>query len=142
MNKLKSRLLAAAVAVLPLVTTAQDKITITETTTTGVEAPTLISLSGFSGEVLSTLQFDLFVMGFKVVPETEAQYLVTGSNTGRVEARVKDKVGGGATLLARAYSNGSLRQQAHALADEVVKVTVNREGIAQTKIAFRAKTAS
>ena len=140
MNKLKLRLLAAAVAALPLITVAQEKITITETSNTGVQPPTLVSLSGFSGEVLSTLQFDLYAMGFKVVSESEAQYLVSGSNASRVEARVKDKVGGGATLLARAYSNGSLRQQAHALADEVVKATVNREGIAQTKIAFRVKT--
>lgn len=105
-----------------------------------VEPPVPISLSGFSGEVLSTLQFDLYVMGFKIVPESEAQYTVTGNNSGQVEARVKDRLGGGSSLLAKRYSGGTLRLQAHALADDIVKATVQREGIAQTRIAFRART--
>jgi len=106
----------------------------------GIENPTPISLSGFSGEALTTLQFDLHVMGFKIVPESEAQFTVTGSNATAVEARVKDRLGGGNLLLGKRYTGGSIRQQAHALADDIVKTTVNREGIAQTRIAFRVRT--
>ncbi len=106
----------------------------------GIENPTPIALSGFSGEALATLQFDLHVMGFKIVPEGEAQFTVTGSNSGVVEARVKDRLGGGNLLLGKRYTGGSIRQQAHALADDIVKTTVNREGIAQTRIAFRVRT--
>jgi len=104
------------------------------------EPPVPIALSGFSGEVLSVLQFDLYVMGFKIVPETEAQYTVSGSNSGQVEARVKDRLAGGANLLAKRYTGGTLRRQAHALADDIVASTVGRQGIAQTRIAFRSKT--
>ncbi len=104
------------------------------------EPPVPIAVSGFSGEVRATLEFDLFVMGFKIVPESEAQFTVTGSNSGAVEARVRDRLGGSQALLAKRYSGGSLRLQAHALADDIVKATVNREGIAQTRIAYRMKT--
>ena len=104
------------------------------------EPPVPIAVSGFSGEVQTVLQFDLHVMGFKLVPESEAQFTVAGSNAGAVEARVKDRLGGGNLLLGKRYTGGSLRQQAHALADDIVKSTVNREGVAQTRIAFRVKT--
>jgi TolB protein len=137
--RLRISLLALCIAFAAFKLTAQQGRIVIEGTASGIEAPTPVSLSGFTGEVLETLKFDLYVMGFAIVPESEAQYTVTGGNAPRVEARVKDKVGGGATLLARAYSNGTLRQQAHALADDIVKATVNREGIAQTKIAFRHK---
>ena len=53
---------------------------------------------------------------------------------------MKDRLGGGNLLLGKRYTGGSLRQQAHALADDIVKSTVNREGVAQTRIAFRVKT--
>ncbi|HAV65532.1 MAG TPA: hypothetical protein DCY13_24550 [Verrucomicrobiales bacterium] len=139
------RILSALTAIATLVVStntspAQTKIRIEDYVSTGIEDPTPIAVSGFSGEVLAALSFDLYVMGFKIVPEAEAQYTVSGSNAGRVEARVIDRIGGGTSLLARAYSGGSLRQQAHALADDIVKVTVNRQGIAQTRIAYRVKT--
>lgn len=106
----------------------------------GIENPTPVALTGFSGEALSALQFDLHVMGFKIVPEGEAQFIVAGSNAGAVEARVRDRLGGGNVLFGKRYTGGSIRQQSHALADDIVKATVNREGIAQTRIAFRART--
>lgn len=137
--------LTTGLALLALLTAApnavaQPNISITKTTETGVQPPILISLTGYSGEALSTLQFDLFVMGYKIVPEGEAQFTVAGGNAGAVEARVKDRIGGGTTLLAKRYTGGSIRQQAHAAADDIVKVTANRQGIAQTRIAFRVKT--
>ncbi len=118
---------------------AAEKIRIDRTDSTGVEDPIPISLSGFSGEVLSTLQFDLYVMGFKIVPENQADFMLSGNNSTRVEGRLKSKVGGSASLLAKAYSGVSLRMQAHALADDVVKTAAGREGIARTKIAYRVR---
>jgi TolB protein len=118
---------------------AAEKIIIDRTDSTGVEDPIPISLSGFSGEVLSTLQFDLYAMGFKIVPESQADFMLSGNNSTRVEGRLKSKVGGSASLLAKAYSGVSLRMQAHALADDVVKAAAGRDGIARTKIAYRVR---
>ncbi len=141
MIKRKFLTLAAVVATVIFGThvNAADAIVIPYTGTTGVEDPIPISLSGFSGEVLSTLQFDLYVMGFKIVPESQADFMLSGNNSARVEGRLKSKVGGSASLLAKAYSGGSLRMQAHALADDVVKQAAGREGIARTKIAYRIR---
>lgn len=133
--------LLTLVAVLRFVSPAHGADIVVEgDTKTGRENPTPIALSGFSGDALSTLQFDLHVMGFKIVPESEAQFIASGSNASVVEARVKDRLGGGNVLFGKRYTGGSIRQQAHALADDIVKATVNRTGIAQTRIAFRAKT--
>ncbi len=132
--------LAALVIVTPFGASSHGADIVVPGNISGIENPTPISLNGFSGEALTTLQFDLFVMGFKIVPESEAQFTVTGSNSGAVEARVKDRLGGGNQLLGKRYTGGSIRQQSHALADDIVKVTVNREGIAQSRIAFRVKT--
>ncbi len=101
------------------------------------ERPIPIAVTGFSGEVDRVLKFDLEVVGCKLVPAAEAQFLVTGSNDGRVEGRLIDQVSK-AQLLAKAYAGGTLRAQAHALADDIVALLPNRgRGIAQTKIAFR-----
>lgn len=97
-----------------------------------------IALSGFSGEVDAVLKFDLYVQGFKFVSADDALFVVSGSNNGRVEARLlegKSKV----QRMGRAYSAGSLRAQAHALADDIVQAVTGKKGISQTKIAYLAK---
>lgn len=107
---------------------------------TGAEDPILISLSGFNGDVLKTLQFDLYVMGFKIVPASKAEYMLSGKNTPRVEGRLKSKVSGKTALVAKAYSGASLRAQAHALANDVAnEVRGGKVGIARTKIAYRTR---
>ena len=52
----------------------------------GLEDPVPVALSGFSGEVDRVLRFDLYVRGFQFVPAPEAQFLITGSNSGAVQA--------------------------------------------------------
>ncbi len=99
-------------------------------------SPTPVFLSGFSGEVASTLRFDLEVAGCRITPETEAQVSVVGSNTPNVEGRLLDR--NKASLLAKSYTGGSPRQQAHALSDEVIKA-LGGQGIAQTRIAFKSE---
>jgi len=98
-----------------------------------------ISMSGFSGEVATVLKFDLEVMGFKFEGPDTAQYLLSGSNSGRVEGRLTDRITK-ASLLAKAYTGGTLRSQAHALADDIVLAITQKKGIAQTKIAFKVDT--
>lgn len=98
-----------------------------------------ISLSGFTGEVVSALRSDLEIMGFTHVSPDQAQYNVTGSNNGQVEGRLTDRISK-ASLLARAYAGGTSRSQAHALADDIVLAITGKKGIAQTKIAFRVET--
>jgi TolB protein len=95
-----------------------------------------ISLSGFSGEVDSVLKFDLTIAGFTNSSPEQAQFLVSGSNNGSVQGKVTDRMNK-AVVLSKAYSGGSLRTQAHALADDIVLALLHQPGVAQTKIAFK-----
>jgi TolB protein len=105
----------------------------------GQEDPTLVSLSGFSGEVASAIRFDLHVQGFKFVSPAEAEFRISGSNAGSVKGQVQSSVTG-ETLLSRGYSGASLRRQAHAFADDVVTAArPEARGIAQTRIACKVE---
>src|SRR5436853_7400078 len=84
----------------------------------GFLQPVPVSISGFTGEVDSVLKHDLLFMGIKNVLPTEAKYLITGSNAGRVEGRVIQK-STKEQLLAKAYTGSSQRSQTHALADDI-----------------------
>lgn len=101
-------------------------------------APVPIALIGYSGEVARTLEFDLYVAGFKSVPEARASYVLKGGNAGRVEGRLR-RAGDEASLLAKAYSGGTLRAQAHALSDDIVKAVRGHPGVARGKIAFKVR---
>lgn len=131
--------LAAAFATLPALavhaqsTPGSNRIIITGTSGGN---PLPIALSGFSGEVESTLRFDLEVAGCRITPEAEAQVSLSGSNASNVEGHLLDR--NKAALLAKAYSGGSMRHQAHALADDVIKA-LGGQGIAQTRIAFKCE---
>lgn len=98
--------------------------------------PFPLALSGYSGEALETLRFDLEVAGCKIVTETEAQLILAGSNAAQVEGRLMDR--NRASIFAKAYSGASVRIQAHALADDVVKA-LGGQGIARTQIAFKCE---
>ena len=104
----------------------------------GFLQPIPVTISGFTGEADSILRNDLVFMGFKFVGPTEARFLITGNNAGRLEGRVIDQ-GTKAQVLGRAYSNGTLRQQVHAFADEVATNLTGLPGIAQTKIVYKAE---
>ena len=96
-----------------------------------------ISLSGYTGEVQTVLKNDLEVQGFKTVSPETAQYNVTGKNDDQVEGRLTDRISKATLLENRRYSGGSLRSQAHALADEIVLKLTGTRGIGQTRIAFK-----
>lgn len=102
------------------------------------QAPVPIALTGYSGEVSEALRFDLAVVGFKIVSEADAQYVLKGGTDGRVQGQLTDAITK-AVKLSKAYSGGSVRAQAHALADDVVQTVTGQKGIARTKIAFRMK---
>jgi TolB protein len=119
---------------------ADETIIIPKTKDTlGFTKPIPVNVSGFTGEADSVLKNDLLFMGVQHVPLDQAQFLVTGSNAGRVEGRVNDKVSK-TQLFAKAYSGGTTRAQIHALADDVAFLLTQQKGIAQTKMAFKAES--
>src|SRR5205085_1588598 len=98
-----------------------------------------ISISGYTGEVDSTLKFDLEVAGFEIVAPETAQYNVSGSNNSAVEGRVSQRATKATVLEPRRYSGGSLNSQAHAFADDIVLKLTDRPGIARTRIAYKGE---
>ena len=115
---------------------AQNEINL-ERIQTNVE-PVPIQLEGYTGEVLQVLTFDLEVMGWEVVPSGRGQYSLIGENGNGLTGRLVDQVAKN-TVLARKYSSGTPRQQAHALANAVVEKVFRQPGIAHTKIAFKSR---
>jgi TolB protein len=71
----------------------------------------------------------------EIVDTARASYQLTGSNSDKVEGHLTDA--SKANLLSAAFSKGTSRAQAHALADAVAKIVTGKPGIASTKIAFR-----
>jgi TolB protein len=129
--------LALAVQLLGPVHAAEERIKITDWAT-GKEAPIRIALSGYSGDVLSVLRFDLEVAGFKIVPDAEAQWLLQGGAQDQVQGQLMDALNK-SVKFAKAYSGGTQRTQIHTLADEVVEAAAARKGIARTRVAFKVK---
>lgn len=99
-----------------------------------------VSLSGFTGEVATTLRFDLEVAGCAVVSPEQAQVLIHGTNGARLEGFVSDRAKN--FLLSKAYTGASQRQLAHAFADDVILALTQTRGIAQTRVAFKVKSAN
>jgi hypothetical protein len=120
-------------AALPFAALGQNRIDIEKF---GGPAPIPLAVVGYSGEVGETLRFDLEVAGCKIVGEADGQFVLSGSNGAQVEGRLRDR--GGSVLLGRAYNRGTSRQQAHALADDVIKA-LGGQGVAQTRIAFKCE---
>ena len=111
--------------------------TIRRTLAPGSTPPIWVSMSGLTGEAATTLQFDLYVQGFGFTHAEAAQYLISGSNDANLQAKATDPHNK-STLVSKAYSGASLRRQVHAFADDFVQA-LDRKGIAQTKIAFKAE---
>ncbi len=100
---------------------------------------TPIALEGFTGEALSTLKFDLEIQGCLITNADQAQYVVRGSTGSGLTGYLQDRLSK-AWLISKAYANGSVRQQAHAFADDIVgKIFNGQIGVAQTHIAFRVE---
>src|ERR1019366_7036818 len=107
----------------------------------GNSKPIPVSLEGFSGEVADVLKFDLYVQGFSFVAPDAAQYQISGTVAGTVQGRVVDRFAK-STILTRNYTGAALRRQAHAFADDIVQAITHKNGIAQTKIAFKAQSST
>jgi len=127
-----------ALGLIAAVGSAYSQIDITKTSVVpGETKPIFVSMSGLTGEAATTLQFDLYVQGFAFTNAEAAQYLISGSNNGNLQARAVDPHNR-STLVSKAYSGASLRRQVHAFADDFLQA-LNRKGIAQTKIAFKGE---
>jgi TolB protein len=142
MNKLinLSKLLPMLLIACGVAQAAEGPIEIIKSGGPGHERPILVTLSGFTGEADQVLRFDLYVQGFAVSNEQEAQYIINGSNNGNLQGRVMDRLNK-STVVAKAYSGGSIRRQAHAFIDDFVQ-TLGRKPIGNTKIAFKAQNGS
>ena len=145
MNKLSTLTVFATLALMfsaalaPLGAADDERYSITKhKDALGFLKPVPVNVSGFTGEADSVLKNDLLFMGVQHVPIDQAQYLITGSASGRVEGRLIDKPTKG-IMLNKAYSGGSTRQQIHAFADDIAKALTGLPGIAQTKMAFKAE---
>ncbi len=139
---MKSKLTALIILCTALRSFGQDEFKITKyVPEIGNTKPIPISLSGFSGEAASVLRFDLEVQGFKIVDGEPPQFQLSGSNNGNVQGRLIDAINKSSPpLVAKAYTGGTTRAQAHALADEVVMAVLKIKGIGSTKIAFKVDT--
>ena len=104
----------------------------------GNTPPIWVSISGLTGDAFTTLHFDLYVQGFAFTNAEAAQYVITGSNNGNLQARAADPHNK-STLVSKVYSGASLSRQVHAFADDFVQA-LGRKGIAQTKIAFKGES--
>lgn len=134
---LKSLLIGFSLAAFGSVFADQPLVIPGVSPTLGTEPPTWVSMSGFTGEAASVIQFDLYVQGFNFTNSEGAQYLITGSDAGNLQGRVMDRYNK-SVILSRAYSGASMLRQAHAFVDEFVKA-IGRVPIADTKIAFKTQ---
>lgn len=98
-----------------------------------------IKLSGFSGEVLSVLEFDLSVVGFRISP-SGAVFELSSSADGEFGGQLMDLYGNGKRIFGKKYAGSDPRDQAHALADDVVMAIRGIPGIGRTKILFRCES--
>jgi TolB protein len=120
---------------------AQENLTIQKNITVmGMTKPIPVSLSGFTGEGLEVLKFDLYVQGFSFVGPDAAQFQISGSDAGAITGTVVDRLSK-QTVFSRTYSGAGLRRQAHYLANDIVKAVTQKDGIGLTKIAFKKETA-
>jgi TolB protein len=117
----------------------QPRPEITRDIIPGRTPPTWISISGFTGEALQALQFDLYVQGFNFTNAADAQYLLSGSNNGNLQGRATDRINNSAIVPSKVYSGSTLHHQVHWFADDFVNA-LQRKGIARTKIAFKVDT--
>ncbi len=97
-----------------------------------------VSVEGFSGDVATAIRFDLEVAGFEITSPEKAMLQVSGTSGGNLTGRVMDRNRN--SLLSKQYTGGSPRAQAHAFTDDIVGLLPGRQGIAQTRIAFRAES--
>ena len=82
----------------------------------GFPPPTPIHITGLPADVANVLKFDLLFMGFTNVPPDQAKYIVNGTTSPGIGARVVERVNRN-EVLAKAFTGGTPRMQIHSLAD-------------------------
>jgi TolB protein len=142
-RSMKRQRLAPAASLMMLVifglraNASEEPIPVNKLTGPGSTKPIWVSLSGFSGEALRVLQFDLYVQGFAFTNAEAAQYLISGNDNGNLQGQVVDHINK-STLLSKAYSGAPLRRQTHRFVDDFVQ-TLGYKPIAETKIACKVE---
>jgi TolB protein len=132
------RTLAVALLVLAFPSLVRSQIDITGIANQiGNTQPIWVSISGLSGEAAQVLQFDLYVQGFNFTNSAGAQFLISGSNNGNLQASAMHSVTK-QVVISKAYSGASLRRQVHTFVDEFVQA-LGWKPIARTKIAFKGE---
>ena len=139
MNMNIKKLFAVTLAALVLARCHAQEINIEQGIDVFGRKPVPISLTGFSGEALEVLKFDLYVQGFKFVSPGEAVYQVNGSSGGAVSGTLTFSK---QVKFSKQYSGGSLRRQAHALADDIVLEVTGAKGIGMGRIAYKSQIAN
>lgn len=137
LSSLKWCLVVALAAGVASSARSDDTLTVSKTRDVLAMTPPIpVSISGFTGEGLSVLKFDLYVQGFSFTTPDAAQYQISGSDDGNVIGVLKDKISG-QTLISQSYAGASLRRQAHSFANAIVQAIQHVPGIGLTKIAFK-----
>jgi TolB protein len=137
MNTHFKKLFTLGLAALALTGARAQEINIETTKDYFGKKPVPISISGFTGEALEVLKFDLYVQGFSFVAPDVAVYQVSGSDAGQVTGTL---MSGKHAVFARSYTGASVRRQAHALADDIVEAATGVKGIGQSKIAYKSQS--
>jgi TolB protein len=139
LNQFSKFLIAISLSIPAFAASAQtDVVEVDKFTRPGEEKPIPVSISGFTGEALEAIQFDLYVQGFTFTTPEVAQFLISGSNTGNLVGRVTDRINK-STLVNKSYTGAALRRQAHVFVDDFLKA-INRKGLGQARIAFKGET--
>jgi TolB protein len=118
---------------------AEDDVTVRiKVDALGFPPPIPVSISGFTGEPDTALRFDLSFMGFEFVSPDKARYNIQKNNAAGVGAQITDPLQH-TTIYNKAFTGPSSRQLTHALADDIAKTLTQKPGIAQSRVAFKAR---
>jgi TolB protein len=102
----------------------------------GFAKPVPVTVAGYSGEADRVLRFDLPFMGFEIVSDKNAaRYHIQKNNAPGIGAQVTDPLANKIPYN-KAFTGPSVRQQVHALADDLSQTFLKLPGIAQTRVAF------
>jgi TolB protein len=128
-------LLISAISILSMPILAQEVPTITVSKGDKINL-TISPLSGNEGAaVTKILQNDLALSGYFILGGN-APYIARGTaSSSSLQGQVVDRSGG--TVLSKSYS-GSMRENAHRFADDIIETLTGNKGFANSKIAFIA----
>ncbi len=120
-------------------TARTEVVDITREVAPGTAQPIPVSVSGFSGEALEVIQFDLYVQGFRFVSPEVAQFVLSGGNNGNLSGRAMDRINQ-SLLVNKSYTGASLRRQAHAFVEDFIRALGRTPIDPAKKIAFKLDT--